>query len=203
MTDITITRRRKKVYVVKKDLKPASAVSGKATTVTKGKKTLSLKSKPKAKAKPKKVKTPPPQPKPAPVTPPKRIKPPAIPQVLKPKQIARVLRLCEHLPTVFSVDSPRPLAIGITDELVALMPEGLSKRTIQGGVKCYTKLPRYQQAIKRGDKRINAKGHETETPSAEHIEHANKQLARWQALKEKWPDLYAKAVEAHPALFAD
>lgn len=203
MTDITITRRRKKVFVVNEDLKPATAVSSQASDMSGGKKTLSLKKKPKPKVKAKKAKAPPPKPKLEPAIPPKRVKPPAIPQLLKPKQIDRILRLCRELPNVFSVKDPRPLAVGITDELIAQIPEGLSKRTIQGGVKCYTKLPRYQLAIKRGDKRINAQGHETEAPSAEHIEHADKQLARWQTIKDKWPDHCAKAAEDYPSLFAD
>lgn len=201
MTDITIKRRRKKVYVVNKDLKPATAVSSKSTADKS--KTLSLKSKPKAKLKKAKVPAPKPKPKPEPIKEPKPVKPPSAPQLFRPKQIERILRLCQALPNVFSIECPRPLSVGITDELLAKIPEGLSKRAIQGGIKCYTKLPRYQQAIKRGEKRINAQGHETEAPSTEHVEHANKLLARWQAIKEKWPDLYAKSVTTHPVLFSE
>jgi len=202
MTTITLKGRgRKKVYVVNKDLKPAQSASGSDNPnneieLPRGKPTLKLKSK-------KKTKTPPSAPKykPQEVAAPKPVKAPSTPQLLKTKQLGRVVRLCDALPTIFDLKSPRPLAIGILDELQANLPGDLSKRAVKGALKIYTKLPQYQQAIKSGLKRINAQGQETESPTQEHIEHADKLLERWQCIQSTWPELVDHAKTKYPQVF--
>lgn len=201
MTTITLKGRgRKKVYVVNRDSKPEYSASSSANDrhdaieLPKGKPQLKLKPK-------KKAKTPPPAPKPQPIKTPKVVKAPCIPQVLKAKQLGRVVRLCDALPNIFDLKSPRPLAIGILDELQANLPKDLSKRAVKGALKIYTKLPQYQLAIKSGLKRINAQGQETEAPTDKHIQHADKLLERWQSIQNSWPELVADASAKYPKIF--
>jgi hypothetical protein len=202
MTTITLKGRgRKKVYVVNKDLKPAHYTNSSDNPDSE----IELpQGKPKLKLKPKKKnKTPPPAPKPKPqsVAAPKPVKAPCTPQLLKTKQLGRVVRLCDALPAIFDLESPRPLAIGILDELQANLPGDLSKRAVKGALKIYTKLPQYQQAIKSGLVRINAQGQETEAPTQEHIEHADKLLERWQSIQSTWPELVDDAKNKYPQVF--
>jgi hypothetical protein len=205
MTTITVKgRRRKKVYVVNKDLKAAESSN---SSIGSGVDPLRIQAKPKLKLKPKssnsKAKTAVAPPKPQVTPPPKPTKPPSTPQLLKEKQLMRIMRLCDALPHLFSSESPKPLAIGITDEILADLPESLSKRAVRGAMKTYTKLPRYQQAIQRGEKRINARGEETEEPTSEHIEHANSLLKRWENTQKKWPKLVSDARSKFPNLFPE
>lgn len=205
MTTITLKgRRRKKVYVVNKDLKPEQSVNSLANDnheieVLQGRPQLKLKPKKQVK----KTRTPPPAPeqKPQAHNFPKTVKAPCTPQILKTKHLGRVVRLCEAFPEVFDLKSPRPLAIGILDELQANVPEDLSKRAVKGALKIYTKLPQYQQAIKSGLKRINAQGQETDAPTDEHIQHADKLLERWQSIQSTWPELVNEVSAKYPQVF--
>lgn len=205
MTTITVKgRRRKKVYVVDKDINPVQHSNGSNGVSVQP---LRIQAKPQLKLKPKKATTTtkkaasPSKPKVA--TPPKPAKPPCTPQVLKEKQLMRLIRLCDALPHLFSTESPKPLAIGITDEILANLPESLSKRALKGAIKTYTKLPRYQHSIKCGEKRINAQGEETETPTTQHIEHATKLIDRWETIQEKWPDLVSDVRAKFPSVFPE
>lgn len=199
MTTTVVKRRRKKLLVVGKDLNPSTSIDSEKLT------DKVPFERPKLSLKPKKNKVNPPAPmsKPQVVAKPKPIKPPCSPKILKDKQLGRILRLCDALPHLFSIEHPRPLAVGVTDDLLARNIDGLSKKVIRSGIQCYTKLPQYSVAIQRGEKRINADGLQTDPPSDEHIEHAGKQLARWAVIKEKWPDLVSTALANHPNIFTE
>lgn len=191
-----VRRRKKKVLIVNKDLAPAHPMSSSSVSAPKPEgrdKPLTIKKK-KAKVALK--------PQPKKVLPTKKPrKPPPSPPILKQKRIERILKLCEVYPDLFSVENPKPLAIGVADELIAQEGRSLSKKVIRSGIQHYTNLPQYHRAIVKKQVRINACGIDAATPEPEHIEHSKKRLGWWLTLPERWPCEWTQAIKLHPTLF--
>jgi len=68
-------------------------------------------------------------------------------------------RLCEAFPACFSRSAPKPLKIGLGEELLALAD--LSRTQLRRALKVYTSAPAYRQALKRGGPRYGLDGQPT------------------------------------------
>lgn len=72
-------------------------------------------------------------------------------------------------------ETKRPLAVGILNDIVALVPE-LSKTRIRQALQNYTSGPTYQRNLIPGVVRINLLGDDAGTVTAEQSQHAKEQL---------------------------
>ena len=72
-------------------------------------------------------------------------------------------RLCQAFPACFSRTAPRPLKIGLGEELMALAGvhpalADLTRTRIRRALKVYTGMPAYRQALARGGPRYDLDG---------------------------------------------
>ena len=77
-------------------------------------------------------------------------------------------------PKAFFRDDPRPLKIGIHDDLRA--QEGVSEKRIHRALAGYVKLPRYLRCLKAGAERLDLDGQPVGKVTEEEAEHARLQL---------------------------
>ena len=68
-------------------------------------------------------------------------------------------RLCEAFPACFSRSAPKPLKIGLGEELLALAD--LSRTQLRRALKVYTGAPAYRQALAQGGPRYGLDGQPT------------------------------------------
>ena len=68
-------------------------------------------------------------------------------------------RLCEAFPACFSRSAPKPLKIGLGEELLALAD--LSRTQLRRAIKVYTGSPAYRKALARGGPRYGLDGQPT------------------------------------------
>lgn len=87
--------------------------------------------------------------------------------------------LAAQFPQCFSVEGDaKPLKIGIFQDLVASIDsnENISKVKLRAALRTYTLSWRYLHSIKEGADRVDLHGAPCEKLTAEHVEHAKKQL---------------------------
>ena len=75
-------------------------------------------------------------------------------------------RLCEAFPACFSRSAPKPLKIGLGEELLALAGvhpalADLSRTQLRRALRVYTGSPAYRKALKRGGPRYGLDGQPT------------------------------------------
>jgi ProP effector len=81
-------------------------------------------------------------------------------------------KLMEQWPRVFADKDPRPLKIGIFEDIVAAKTT-LSSAEIKAGIACYCGRPRYFRALVAGAQRIDLEGN-----SAGEVTHDQADLAK-------------------------
>ena len=87
---------------------------------------------------------------------------------------AAVELLIEAYPNTFSLNEPKPLKIGIQEELVA--DEKVSRGKIKRALATYVRNPRYLQSMVAGAHRVNLAGEEAGEVTAEDEQHAKAKL---------------------------
>ena len=83
------------------------------------------------------------------------------------------LELPALFPLAFSDGQPKPLAIGIRQQILTILPEGVSKTHICKLLRRYTRQPGYLQAVAApGSARFNLDGSLAGPVSGNHAAHA-------------------------------
>ena len=97
----------------------------------------------------------------------------------KKRQIYKVVEiLVKKYPKIFNKKEPKPLKIGILEDIAEDLGEELSKTEIKKGLKYYTSAIQYHQAIMAERYRVNLNGNRVSLISEEHKEFAQKQLGK-------------------------
>jgi hypothetical protein len=145
---------------------------------------------------PKQKQTPSSKPEPPPACPPPDNKP-AAPAVTRAQHWAAtkdlLAVLCERWPAAFC--TPRvPLAIGIHQELLAVLGEEISTKTVSWAMRHWTHRPDYLDALVRGEVRRNLDGSPATAPSEQDRQNA----AQWlQVIEAKSRAAFQQAREEH------
>lgn len=87
---------------------------------------------------------------------------------------AAVELLIEAYPNTFNADAPKPLKIGIQEELVA--DEKVSRGKIKRALATYVRNPRYLQSMVAGAQRVNLAGEDAGEVTADDEKHAKAKL---------------------------
>ena len=77
------------------------------------------------------------------------------------KNRKRINRLVEHWPELFNREKPKPLKVGITDDLIqdiAIRKLAFGAGTLRAAVASYVQSPRYYRALMAGGARYDLKG---------------------------------------------
>ena len=90
---------------------------------------------------------------------------------------AAVELLETNYPKAFNAAEPKPLKIGIQEELVA--DEKVSRGKIKRALATYVRNPRYLQSIVEGAERVDLSGEAAGTVNAREAEHAKAKLAEY------------------------
>lgn len=90
---------------------------------------------------------------------------------------AAVELLASHYPEAFDSSSPKPLKIGIQEDLIA--DEKVSRGKIKRALATYVRNPRYLQSIVEGADRIDLQGVSAGKVSADEESHAKATLAEY------------------------
>lgn len=97
----------------------------------------------------------------------------------KKRQIYKVIEiLVKKYPKIFNKKDPKPLKLGILEDIAEDLGEELSKTEIKKGLKYYTSAKQYHQAIMAERYRVNLRGNRVSLISEEHKEFAQKQLGK-------------------------
>jgi sRNA-binding protein len=89
------------------------------------------------------------------------------PEEIKPKTITPFRAICERVldewlfkqyPAVFRVHNPIPLALGTSKELIAQLPESISRNDFKSAMSWYCGRKDYLKAILKNTQRINLQG---------------------------------------------
>ena len=99
------------------------------------------------------------------------------------QNLAAMQQLLDAYPEIFNLKSPRPIKIGIHDEISTT--EDLSKTKVRRGLASYVRQTAYLKSIVEGASRINIKGEADGVVTAEEASHAQEQLQ--QRFKHKKP----------------
>lgn len=115
-------------------------------------------------------------------------KPAAKPNKNRVANMAAVQLLMDAYPEVFSRDNPKPLKIGIQEDLVA--DDKVSRTKIKRALASYVRSPQYLRSFEENAPRIGLDGQPAGTVSAEEAEHAKSKLkalqdARRERVKEQ------------------
>jgi len=90
---------------------------------------------------------------------------------------AAVELLETNYPKAFNAAEPKPLKIGIQEDLVA--EEKVSRGKIKRALATYVRSPRYLQSILEGAGRVDLNGDSVGTVNASEAEHAKAKLAEY------------------------
>ncbi|MCA7029496.1 ProQ/FinO family protein, partial [Escherichia coli] len=77
------------------------------------------------------------------------------------KNRKRIIRLVELWPELFNREKPKPLKVGITDDLIqdiAIRKLAFGAGTLRAAVASYVQSPRYYRALMAGGARYDLKG---------------------------------------------
>lgn len=95
----------------------------------------------------------------------------------RPTPLQRLAAVLDPLPPVFAGRWPKPLAIGLGKDLLAVAPIGTRSR-LRFALKCWTRMPSYQaQLCRPGAMRHGLDGEPVEPVSEEHAQHARRKRA--------------------------
>ncbi|MCB1823529.1 MAG: ProQ/FinO family protein [Candidatus Competibacteraceae bacterium] len=92
--------------------------------------------------------------------------------------------LAEIDPAGFEGENPRPLKLGIHQDLMAA---GFEKAAVKRALACYCNRPRYRTALRAGAIRIDLRGQPAGAVTATDAETARADLAAWTARKASRP----------------
>ncbi len=87
---------------------------------------------------------------------------------------AAVALLVENYPQAFNSEEPKPLKIGIQEDLVS--DEKVSRSKIKRALATYVRNPRYLKSLVEGADRVDLQGESTGKVSAEEEQHAKAKL---------------------------
>jgi len=104
--------------------------------------------------------------------------------------------LAEIDPAGFEGENPRPLKLGIHQDL---MVAGFEKAAVKRALACYCNRPRYRKALRAGAIRIDLRGQPAGAVTAADAETARADLAAWNARKAGRPAPPRPAEAALPA----
>jgi sRNA-binding protein len=105
-------------------------------------------------------------------------------------------RLCEAFPACFSRSAPKPLKIGLGEELLALAD--LSRTQLRRALKVYTGAPAYRQALAQGGPRYGLDGQPTGEVTPEQQTFARTPCPKRPASPASPPETAPKAPEPSP-----
>ncbi|WP_440867874.1 ProQ/FINO family protein [Symbiopectobacterium purcellii] len=93
-----------------------------------------------------------------------------------------IASLLTHWPQLFSLDHPKPLKIGIADDILGDIKArelDLSRSKVSAALMFYTQNPAYQEAVLSGGSRFNLNGQPSGEITPEQQTHASGQLEKW------------------------
>lgn len=125
---------------------------------------------------------------------PKPAVPPAPPEFIAP--------LLERFPACFDWQDPKPLKIGINQDLLGsgALGEGCDAKALRRMLAGYCARPRYLKTLKEGAVRVDLQGHPAGAVSAADADNARERLAARAARKAGWPPPERSAcADPHPA----
>ncbi|AWX15710.1 RNA chaperone ProQ [Mergibacter septicus] len=105
-------------------------------------------------------------------------------QVKYPDNKAVIAYLCEKFPLCFSVTQPKPLKVGIFQDLIASLDneEELSKTKLRQAIRQYTSSWAYLASCQVGAKRVDLIGEDCGELDQQQAEHAAQRLAESKAV---------------------
>jgi ProP effector len=95
-----------------------------------------------------------------------------------------IASLITHWPQLFSLDHPKPLKIGIAEDIlkdIKLRELDLTRSKVSSALMFYTQTLAYQEAVLSGGSRFDLNGQPCDEITPEQQTHASKQLEKWQA----------------------
>ncbi len=96
---------------------------------------------------------------------------------------AAVELLIESYPNTFSLDEPKPLKIGIQDDLVS--DEKVSRGKIKRALATYVRNPRYLSSMVAGVQRVDLTGADAGEVTADDEKHAKAKLDEYKARRKE------------------
>lgn len=87
----------------------------------------------------------------------------------------KMAKLIEYWPDLFSQDNPKPLKVGVLDDLqrdIAARGLEFGRGSLKAALTTYTKRPQYQQALATGGQRYNLTGQPAGSVTAEQQQNA-------------------------------
>ena len=88
---------------------------------------------------------------------------------------AAMALLCEHYPEIFNLNEPKPLKIGIHQDLAA--DEKISKTKIRRGLSAYVRHHKYHACLIPGANRVGIDGQVTGQVTEDEASHAQEKLS--------------------------
>lgn len=98
---------------------------------------------------------------------------------------AALLLLPQYWPAAFALDAPKPLKIGIKEDVVTdarARELDISRNQIIAALMVYTNRPEYRAAVAQGGQRVDLHGHPAGEVGEKAMEHARMKLAKLNAL---------------------
>lgn len=94
---------------------------------------------------------------------------------------AAVALLTDKYPEIFNLEDPKPLKIGIHQDLQA--DSGISKTQLRKALSAYTRHYNYIACLTKGGSRIDLKGENVAEVTVEEIQHASDKVAEIDKIK--------------------